>query len=174
MPLSVPAKPTAPRLTPTVPLSVPTKPVAPKPTVPLSVPGKPAAPAATPATTPAAPAAKPSPTVSMPTATVPLAKPAASTLPGGFVKPAGFGPRTAAVEEEDKPTPTWLVVASWIAVVLMLVFCYQQFVIDQHIERATEPVFGWPSDGTAVDVSADEGDSAAAEESSSDEEEEEE
>ena len=111
----------------------------------------------------------------MPTATVPLAKPGASTLPGGFVKPAGFGPRTAAVDdEEEKPTPTWLVVASWIAVVLMLVFCYQQFVIDQHIERATEPVFGWPSDGTAVDVSADDEGDAAAEESSSDEEEEEE
>ena len=155
-----------------MPLSVPAKPAAPKPTVPLSVPAKPAAPGATPATTPATPAAKPSPTVSMPTATVPLAKPAASTLPGGFVKPAGFGPRTAAVEEEEKPTPTWLVVASWIAVVLMLVFCYQQFVIDQHGERQIEPVLGWPADAVAVDASEDGGDTEEA--PAADEEEEEE
>ena len=154
---------------------MPTKPVAPKPTVPLSVPGKPAAPAATPATTPATPAAKPSPTVSMPTATVPLAKPAASTMPAGFTKPAGFS-RPAAAEEDDTPTPTWLIVASWIGVVVMLVFCYQQFVIDQHIERAFEPVFGWPADATAVEATADDegGDAAATEESSAEEEEEEE
>lgn len=170
MPLSVPTKPAAPK--PTVPLSVPTKPAAPKPTVPLSVPAKPAAPSATPATSPATPAAKPSPTVAMPTATVPLAKPGASTMPAGFVKPAGFGPRTTTVQEEEKPTPTWLIVASWIGVVIMLVFCYQQFVIDQHIERVTEPVLGWPADATVVDASAeDEGDAAPAEESSDDEEE---
>ena len=108
----------------------------------------------------------------MPTATVPLSKPASPTMPAGFVKPAGFS-RPAAEPEEDVPTPTWLIVASWIGVVLMLVFCYQQFVVDQHGERATEPTLGWPSDAVAAEVS-DEGDAeeAPAAEESDDEEEE--
>lgn len=97
----------------------------------------------------------------MPTATVPLGKPSSPTMPAGFVKPAGFS-RPTAEPEEDVPTPTWLIVASWIAVVVMLVFCYQQFVIDQHGERQIEPVLGWPADAVAVDASEDGGDTEEA------------
>ena len=88
------------------------------------------------------------------------------------MKPAGFS-RPAAEPEEDVPTPTWIIVASWIGVLLMLVFCYQQYVVDQHGERQIEPVLGWPADAVAAEVS-DEGDSEAAEEPAADEEDEEE
>lgn len=98
----------------------------------------------------------------MPTATVPLSKPGSPTTPAaGLTRPAGFN-RPVQEEKEEVPTPTWLLVVSWIVVIIMLVFCYQQFTIDQHGERHTEPTLGWPSDSVPAAGDEDGGDAPAA------------
>lgn len=120
----------------------------------------------------------------MPAATVPVAKPTKPSAskpakPAGFTKPAGFSKPAAQDldEEEKKPTHTAVWVIVGIAVAVILFGLYQQYKIDQTPARVTDPVLGWPSDGSASDDSdstaADEEESsapAAADEESEDDE----
>lgn len=137
-------------------------------------PATPAAPAAKPAT-PAKPAGA---TASMPSATVPVAKPAGFTKPAGFSKPAGFG-KTAPVEEDDEPkkdSPVLVVLAA-LSLIVVGLMCWVQYQTDQLPGRVTDAdrLFGSPA--AAEDVGDDSGysedasdEGASEEESSGDEE----
>lgn len=112
----------------------------------------------------------------MPSATAPVAKPAAATKPSatkpakpaGFTKPAGFSKPAAQDLEETEKKPThpviWVLVA--IAFAVILFGFYKQYKIDTTPSRVTEPVMGFLA-GDAD--SADEGGDSADEESSEEE-----
>ncbi len=120
----------------------------------------------------------------MPAATVPVSKPSSPKKPAGFTKPAGFSkPAVEEDDEDDEPQKDNKVILGIAAfsVILMLIFGYLQYGVDQTIGRYSdgERLFGSPvasEDADSADAAAPAADAGAddeeapAEEESSDEE----
>lgn len=107
--------------------------------------------------------------MAMPTATAPIGKPAGFTKPAGFAKPAGFG-KPAADEDDDEPRkdhPVILTLAI-VSVLLMALFCFKQYQVDQTPGRASDYLFGNPSaasSDSSYEESSDDSSSSDDEES---------
>ncbi len=117
----------------------------------------------------------------MPAATVPVSKPSAPKKPAGFTKPAGFSKPVVEEEEDDEPQKDNKVILgiAALSVLLMLLFGYLQYGVDQTVGRHTDGdrLFGSPvasessgdyagSEAAPAEESADEEESASEDESS--------
>ncbi len=111
----------------------------------------------------------------MPAATVPVSKPAAPKKPAGVSKPAGFSKPAVDEDDEEEEQPKDNKVILGIAafsVILMLIFAYLQYGVDQTYGRHSdgERLFGSPSSAAASSEDAGSSEEAPAEESSEEEE----